>query len=221
MNATDSTAIRRPADRAPRPTRVRRRLRRDGVAANSRITGSAAALLLVLLAVEGATIPFIGQLIGPHMFVGMLLIPPVALKLASTAYRFARYYAGSPAYVQKGPPALLLRLLGPVVVLTSVMLFATGVALLFAGPPSNTLKLAHKASFILWFGAMAIHVLGHIIEVPALAAPDWRSHGGREAQLAGWGGRRLILVGSLVLGLVLALATISAGSAWLSVQVGG
>jgi hypothetical protein len=52
---------------------------RDGVAGNARLTGAAAAPLLVLLAAEGATIPFIGQLLGPHIFIGMLLIPPVAL----------------------------------------------------------------------------------------------------------------------------------------------
>ncbi len=54
---------------------------RDGVAGNARLTGGAAAMLLVLLAVEGVTIPFIGPLVGPHIFIGMLLIPPVLLKL--------------------------------------------------------------------------------------------------------------------------------------------
>ena len=35
--------------------------------------------------------------------IGMVLIPPVALKLGSTGYRFARYYLGSPVYRAKGP----------------------------------------------------------------------------------------------------------------------
>jgi hypothetical protein len=112
---------------------------RDGVEGNARLTGAAAAALLVLLAAEGATIPFIGQLLGPHIFIGMLLIPPVLLKLGSTGYRFARYYTGSPPYVQKGPPLLVLRVLAPGVVLTTLALFGTGVALLIDGPPSNTL----------------------------------------------------------------------------------
>ena len=59
--------------------------------------------LLVLLAVEGATIPFIGSLVGPHVFVGMLLIPPVLLKLGSTGYRFARFCAGQPPVPEQGP----------------------------------------------------------------------------------------------------------------------
>jgi hypothetical protein len=103
---------------------------RDGVAGNARLTGAVAAALLVLLAAEGATIPFIGSLVEPHIFIGMLLIPPVALKLASTGYRFARYYTGSEPYTRKGPPHIVLRLLAPGVVLTTVALFGTGVALL-------------------------------------------------------------------------------------------
>ena len=49
-------------------------------------------MLLVLLAVEGVTILFLRPLLSVHIFVGMLLIPPVALKLGSTGYRFVRYY---------------------------------------------------------------------------------------------------------------------------------
>jgi len=59
--------------------------------------------------------------------IGMVLIPPVALKLGSTGYRFARYYLGSPVYRAKGPPLLPLRLLAPVLVLTTLLVFATGV----------------------------------------------------------------------------------------------
>ncbi|MGH7497740.1 MAG: hypothetical protein ACREL3_02695, partial [Gemmatimonadales bacterium] len=70
-----------------------------GVAGNARLTGAAAAAQLVLLAAEGATIPFIGPLLGPHIFIGMLLIPPVLLKLGSTGYRFARYYTHAEPYV--------------------------------------------------------------------------------------------------------------------------
>lgn len=194
---------------------------RDGVAGNARITGASAATLLVLLAAEGATIPFIGQLVGPHIFIGMLLIPPVALKLGSTGYRFARYYAGSPPYRRKGPPSLPMRLLAPGVVITTVALFATGVALALAGPGSDSLLMfLHKASFILWFGLMTIHVLGHLLEVPSLALPDWRRAGGREAALAGAGLRIVLVSGALVAGLALALATVWLIGPWLSAEIG-
>jgi hypothetical protein len=195
---------------------------RDGVAGNARLTGGSAMMLLVLLAAEGATIPLIGQLIGPHVFIGMLLIPPVLLKLGSTGYCFARYYAGSPPYRRKGPPSLATRALAPGVVLTTAALFATGVALAIDGPEgSGTMKLLHKASFIAWFGLMTIHVLGHVLEVPNLAFPDWRRAGGREATLAGSGLRIVLLCGAVVAGLALALATISLAGPWIGGEVGG
>src|SRR5882757_5732319 len=111
--------------------------RTGGVAGNARLTGAVAVALLVLLVAEGATIPFIGQLLGPHIFIGLLLIPPVALKMGSTGYRFIRYYTHDERYIRKGPPPAFLRVLAPGLVLTTLALFGTGVALLFAGPPSQ------------------------------------------------------------------------------------
>lgn len=194
---------------------------RDSVAGNARLTGGAAAMLLVLLAIEGATIPLIGSLLGPHIFIGMLLIPPVLLKLGSTGYRFARYYSGNPSYLRKGPPAPLMRLLAPGVVLTTLALFGTGVALLVEGPHTGSLTFLHRASFIAWFALMAVHVLGHVLHIPPLALPDWRRSGGREAALAGSGLRVTLLATSMLAGLALALATISLAGPWLSSSLGG
>jgi hypothetical protein len=187
----------------------------DGVAGNARLTGAVAAALLVLLAAEGLTIPFIGPLLGPHIFIGMLLIGPVVLKMGSTGYRFARYYTREEAYVRNGPPPIGLRVLAPGVVLTTVALFGTGVALLFAGRPSNTLVFAHKLSFIAWFALMAVHVLAHLLEVPRLGFADWRRRGPREARLAGAGSRTLALAGAIAIGVVLAVLTIPAAGSWL------
>jgi hypothetical protein len=194
--------------------RVNEVQRSPGVAGNARLTGGVAAALLVLLVAEGATIPFIGQLLGPHVFIGMLLIPPVLLKLGSTGYRFVRYYSGNPAYVRKGPPNIVLRVLAPGVVFTTLALFGTGVALLVAGPPSDTLKFAHKLSFIAWVALMTLHVLGHVLEVPALALPDWRRKGPPEARLAGAGARTTTLGLAILAGTVLALLTYSAAGPW-------
>jgi len=91
-----------------------------------------------------------------------------------------------------------------------------GVALLVAGPPSHSLIFFHKLSFFVWVGAMTVHVLGHLLELPKLALPDWRRRGGREAALAGAGMRIALLGTSLLAGLVLALATISVASPWLN-----
>lgn len=193
----------------------------DRVLGNARLTGGAAALLLLLLALEGATIPFIGRLLGPHIFIGMLLIPPVLLKLATTGYRFARYYIGAPAYRRKGPPAPAMRLLAPGVVLTSIALFGTGVALLLVGPRPDSLIFLHKASFAAWFALMTVHVLGHLLEVPRLALPDWRRHGGPEAALAGAGLRIAVLLAVAFAGVALAVASVSLASPWLSTPLGG
>lgn len=189
--------------------------RTGGVVGNARLTGAVAVALLVLLAAEGVTIPFIGQLLGPHLFIGLLLVPPVALKMASTGYRFARYYTHDQPYVQKGPPPLVLRLLAPGVVLTTVALFGTGIALLFTGPPSDTLIFAHKLSFFAWVGLMALHVLGHLLELPRLASADWRRHGPPEARLAGAGMRVGALAAAVGVGVPLGFFALSAGSSWL------
>jgi hypothetical protein len=197
--------------------RVRHRTstRTGGAAGNARLTGAVAAALLVLLAAEGLTIPFIGQLLGPHIFIGLLLVPPVALKMASTGYRFARYYTHDEPYVRKGPPPTALRLLAPGVVLTTLALFGTGIALLFTDPPSDTLVFAHKLSFIAWVALMSLHVLGHLLELPRLASADWRRTGPREARLAGAGLRGGVLAAAIGLGVGLGFLALSLGAQWL------
>jgi hypothetical protein len=127
----------------------------EGVMSNSRLTGATAAVLLVLLAVEGLTVLRVRGLLSLHVFVGMLLIPPVLLKIGSTGWRVARYYMGFPAYRHKGPPPIVLRFLGPFVVALTVVLFGSGVALILA-PHSlrHELLFVHKASFVLWFAAI-------------------------------------------------------------------
>ena len=105
--------------------------------------------MIVLLAVEGVTIVRIGQLITLHMFLGMLLIGPIALKLASTGYKFVGYYSGRESYRRIGPPPIGLRALGPAVVITTVVMMLSGVVLLLAGPSSRDSVLPiHKVSFI-------------------------------------------------------------------------
>lgn len=183
-------------------------VREDGVAGNGRLTAALGALLLVLLAAEGATIPLIGQLREEHILIGMLLLGPVAAKLASTGYRFARYYLGAPAYVRKGPPQFALRLLAPGVVFTTVALFGTGVALLIVGG-NGELSFLHEVSFVAWFALMTIHVLGHVLELPGPAFADWRG-----PRLGGAGLRRAAIAAALAIGAGLALLSASAAGSW-------
>ena len=134
------------------------------------------AMLLILLAVEGFTILRIGRLLTLHFFLGMLLLGPVTLKAGSVIYRFARYYTGSELYRRKGPPAPLLRLLGPVIILLTAAVFGSGVmlAVAVAGPGQGPWLLLHRASFILWFGAMTIHVLAYVPRLPRLLGAEAR-----------------------------------------------
>ena len=98
-----------------------------GATGNGRLTALTGVVLLVLLAVEGATIPRINQLLSVHVFVGMLLLGPVALKLGSCGYRIVRYYTGEREYVREGPPAPLMSVfVAPVLVLSTLTLFGTG-----------------------------------------------------------------------------------------------
>jgi len=184
-----------------------------GVAANARITGTMGATLFVLFALEGLTIvAHVGGHLSTHVFIGMMLVPPVLVKTTSTGYRIVQYYRGDPAYVRKGPPPLLLRLLGPFVIATTFLVVGTGIALLVAGRQTHLLGVAHKASFVLWFGAMAIHVLGHLRETPSLAGADYRRS---KIVVPGAGTRRLLLVGVLVTGALLGAWSLSwIGTAW-------
>jgi hypothetical protein len=182
---------------------------RDGVQSNSRLTAAVGALLLVLLAAEGLTLLRVRSLLTPHVFIGMLLIPPVLLKTASTGWRFVRYYRGSPEYRHKGPPPLLLRVLGPAVIVLTATVLASGVALVF-GPHAwrHRMLVVHKASFVLWFGAMTIHVLGHVVETARVAPLDWLRR--TRSDVSGATARQWAVAASLAAGAILGAVSISA-----------
>lgn len=186
-----------------------------GTDGNEQLTTVTGAILIVLLAVIGFTIPQLRQFILVHLFVGMLLIGPVMLKLASTGYRFVRYYAGNAAYRSKGPPQLILRVIGPIVALSTVGVFATGVALLIVGPSHrDPWLLLHKVTFIVWVVFMSLHVVLHL---PALARALGIGRRGREQRAdaaPGTLGRWIAISGALVAGLVLAIVLIPDFSAW-------
>jgi hypothetical protein len=198
-----------------RPGGSRARSGDEGVESNSRLTGSAAAVLLVLFAVEGLTLLQVRSLLKIHVFVGMLLIPPVLVKMGSTGWRFAKYYTGAPPYRRKGPPHVILRLLGPFVVILSVVLLGSGVALVLDPKGlGSQLLFVHKASFVLWFGAMTIHVIGHIAETAKLAPLDLARR--TRSQVRGASARQWTLLSSLVAGVVLGLAMLGPTVTYLS-----
>ena len=178
-----------------------KRLFVGGSGGNEQLTLAVAALLIVLLAVEGATMLQIGSLLTIHAFVGMLLIPVVALKLASTGWRMLRYYQRGEEYVLRGPPHIALRMLvAPVLVLSTLFVFGTGVALLALDQRHGTLVGLHKASFLVWAGAFGLHVLVHLFELPRL----------RRVRIPGAVLRLALVTASVAAGLVLATETLPA-----------
>jgi hypothetical protein len=180
-----------------------------GARGNALLTSLVGAVLLVLLAVEGATIPLIQQLLSLHVFVGLLLLGPVALKLASTGYRFVRYYGGSEDYVLLGPPASLMRfVVAPTLVVSTLVLFGTGVALL-SRPERGPVLTLHKASFIVWFGAMGVHVLGYALRVGRRLVAETTIH------VDGRGYRIAVTLLAIAAGVVTAVATYSLADPWL------
>lgn len=195
------------------------RLTAGGTAGNERLTAATGILLVVLLAVIGVTIVRLRPLISVHLFIGLVLIPVVGLKLASTGYRFMRYYTSNPIYRKRGAPPILLRLSAPIVVASTIAVLATGVALLFIGPSSSgTLRLLHKASFIVWVGFIALHVLGHLPDIQKVFLT--RESGRMEYNhlAAGGSGRIIALAGALVAGVVLAIVLIPHFGAWASFE---
>jgi hypothetical protein len=179
-----------------------------GTEGNERLTSTIGLVLLVLLAVETLTTLALRTYLDVHLFLGLLLLPPVALKLASTGWRFARYYTGNESYVLAGPPRMLLRLLAPLLVASTVALFGTGVAMILVGHRGGELRTLHTFSFIAWGVLIVVHVLAYVTRVLIDGTMDWRRNA--VDVVAGVRSRRAILVGTLLAGVVLAAVTLPA-----------
>ncbi len=184
---------------------------RASPAGNERLTAMAGAVLLVLFGTEVVTTLLMGSLFGLHFFLGMLLIGPVCVKIGSTVWRFCRYYLGSEPYVRRGAPPMTQRVLGPALVVASAGVLGTGV-LLAVGGPGGTWGKPHQLFFYLWLIIVIIHVVHYLPKLPKMLA-------GRPAEramraVAGSRTRWLLLAGSLVGGLILAILTYHLRARW-------
>ncbi len=183
----------------------------DGVESNARLTGVVGAILLVALAVEGVTVLSVGDMLTLHIFVGLFVVPPVLVKLASTGYRFFHYYKGTAAYRRKGPPHSILRIAAPLVIAATIALLLTGVVTLALGPRhSDTWLTLHQGSFIAWFILMTVHVVGHAVETWKLTSDELRA----SPPVPRRGVRVVLVAASVGIGLVLGVASLSWTDAW-------
>lgn len=179
---------------------------RTPAAANERLTAATAAVLFVLIFLEGLTLLRIGSMMTLHVVIGLILVPPVLVKLGSTGWRFARFYTRHPSYVRKGPPATLLRVLAPVLVLTTIVLFGSGIALVVIHDPYGWLYVVHRYDFLLWFAVLTVHVLAYMWQVPGVVRRDLSRR--REYRRSSPGGRMLrlwLVSASVVAGVLLAV----------------
>jgi hypothetical protein len=208
--------------------------RSGGAEGNERLTAMTGAVLLILLVIECYTVLKIGHLLTLHVFLGMLLLGPVALKAGSVLYRFARYYTGSEPYKRKGPPMLLLRLIGPIIMLLTACVFGSGVMLAVTGPsfgPPSGWLVVHRISFIAWAFFITVHAVAYVPRLPRLLAAEVRGvsvprdetdahtgagrHARRAMEILGGRGTRLaLLIASLLVGLVIALLTVHLAGKW-------
>jgi hypothetical protein len=91
-----------------------------------------------------------------------------------------------------------MRSLAPLLVISTLTVLGSGVALRVLGPGRQTFVLGlHKTSFIFWLGVTSVHVLVYVRRLPRLLLS-----GGRQA-----GARIGLLAGSLLEGAALAAAT--------------
>lgn len=187
----------------------------SGADGNEHLTAMTGAVLLVGFAIEGLTLLELHRLLWLHFALGFLLCVPVALKICATLYRFARYYTRSQPYVRKGPPAPLLRVIGPLVIITSVAVLGTGVILAVVGPAGQGSWLfLHKATFVLWFGVMTVHVVAYAPRLPRLLLRGRdRRHPG-PAAAPGAAARYLALAVALAGGVLVAALTMHLSGQW-------
>ena len=186
---------------------------RSGVIGNERLTALAGAVLLVLILVELVSSANLHALLPLHIFVGVLLAGPLVVKLGSTGYRFLRYYTKSPAYVRSGPPRLPLRVLAPLLLVTTLAVVGSGIGLVVTGPAqAGLLRPLHSLSVVFWLSLIAIHVVAYLWRTLRWVADDWRKHPAEQAP--GRGFRLGVTLGALLAGAVAALLLFPGAAPW-------
>ncbi len=176
------------------------------ILARRRLIAQLGLVLLALVAAEVATIPFLSDGLVPlHVGLGLGAIPAVGVKLVATADRTFRYYRGDPAERAEGAPDDLLRITAVVLVLSTVTLFGSGVALWLLGIGVGSRLLAgpawiliHELSFIGFAFAAMIHALSYASRAVRWTRDDW----GAGAVLAGAARRHAWALGLLGLGIL-------------------
>lgn len=201
--------------------------RTGGPAGNARLTSWAGLLLLVLTAAELVTLLDVTGLIGWHVGVGILLTALVGVKIVSVCWRILRYYSRSEPYRRAGPPPLLLRILGPLVIGSTLGVLGSGIALIIIGPEAARrpiITLAgqtisptdlHQALFVVFAVCTGLHVLARFVPAVCLAAGNrGRGGGGGEAPVAGQAARITVLIAATLAGVIALILVLPSVHGW-------
>jgi hypothetical protein len=188
-----------------RPFAARRH--RDARAANARLVAVTGLALLVLLPVPYGTALSLDALWRVHYFSGLLLIPLLAVKLAGTGWRAVLYYLGDPGFRADGPPHPMARISAPVLVLSTAILFLSGVEMLLGADRFGPWSTVHNGSALIFTAALGLHLLAHLWDAPRKVAADVvtsRTHA--PARVPGSRRRIALTVVAFVIGIALATA---------------
>ena len=187
------------------------RIRTPNPDGNERLTATVGLTLIVLSVVEIATLLLgLGTYLHAHVFVGLALLPPIALKLGSTGWRFARYYSSNEAYRLKAAPQIVMRLLAPLLVLFTALLFGSGVAMAFVhGSRLDLARRIHGPAAAGWMITLGVHVVVYARRAVRLFRRDVR-----RPTLVGARVRTSLVAAMAAAGLVVALATLPVQHLW-------
>ncbi len=141
-------------------------------AGNARLVAISGAAILLLLPIPYATALFLDALWQVHYFSALLLIPLIIVKLGATAWRALGYYRGDGGYRGDGPPHPMPRLTAPILVAATVVLFGSGVVMMFGTSRFGPWSTIHNGAAIVFTGALGLHLLAHLWDTPAEAAAD-------------------------------------------------
>jgi hypothetical protein len=190
-------------------TRRRPHQRRRG---NARLVALSGLLLLVLLPVPYVSAVSLDLLWRVHFFSSLVLIPLLLVKLAGTGWRAVRYYLRDAGYRADGPPHLMARLSAPILVLSTIVLFVSGVVMMLNGDRFAPWSTVHNGAAIVFTGALGLHLLAHVWDAPADAAADLR-RARPEAARDVPGGRRRVAITVVAFVVGITVATVAMPSA--------
>ena len=195
-----------------------------GPAGNARLTAWTGLLVLGLFIIEVGTVLDLSRFMSWHVVVGVLLVPTALLKTGTTGWRIVNYYTKRAPYRLAGPPPMPLRLLGPLVILVTLAVLGSGLALIVLGPLASRTGFltvlgyqvdavgVHKAAIVAWAGVISLHTASRLIPALRIVTESRR----RGLQVPGGFPRLMVLVTTLLVAAIAATFVFRMASPWLS-----